>query len=245
MSITVVAPFLNEHLFSKAWLANVSKFADEVITADTGSNDGTRELLEQAGVRILDERRGELHNAYKLWNTGREGEVRNRLKAECKTDWIVPLDLDELVAKDFISFVQKVDKKSPKFYFARFVHLMFWQDLRTLRKRSLRPLLFFHGRFYPLRNWRGKYPNKIPRLFRNIPEINYSTDPKHCMLQYKNFGRLSYYLPGMCHNSEIPFYHLHYAFRGCKNGNMDWELGQPVPTCYYTGGFPPEIGLLV
>lgn len=247
MSTTVVAPFLNERIFAKAWLANVSKFADEIIVADTGSNDGTREIFEQAGIKILDERREitKLRDAYKLWNTGREGEVRNRLKAECKTDWIVPLDIDELVGEDFIAFLKETDKKLPKFYFARFVHLMFWTDLETLRKRSLKPLLFFHGRFYPLRNWRGKYPNKIPRLFRNVPDINYSVDPKHCVLQYKNFGRFSYYIPGFCHESEIGFFHMHYSFPGCKDGNMDWELpDKTVSTCPYLGNFPPEIGMI-
>lgn len=248
MTIGVMAPFLNERIFAKAWIADVSKFADEIITADTGSDDGTTEILEQEGIRVLN-RRKQSNNFYREWNTGREGIIRNDLKSRLKTDFIVPLDMDELVGEDFIALLKELKANPPTWHFARFVHLMFWRDLNTLRKRSLKPLLFFKGRFYPLRNWRGKYPNKIPRLFRNIPEIGYSTDPRHCMLQYKNFGRLSYYLPGMCQDFEIPFHHLHYSIPHCKSGNMDWELDDKVPTqpydtCRYFGSYPPEIYLI-
>ena len=236
--ISVICPILNEIRFLPAWLACVKKFADQLVVVDTGSNDGSVEFLRSQGIEPyfwpdkLD---------YKTWNTGTEGKVRNFLISKCKGDWIVPLDADELVDHDFISLLKSTDFFP--FLIGRFVHNFFWEDFNKLRVRSLKPLLFFQGRWYPLRNWRGNYPGKIPRLFKNIPEIRYSTSNKHCLLQYKNYGWWGYHMPWITKDFELPFYHYHYCF-GKEAGNKDWELGQEVKTVPFLGIHPIEAGML-
>lgn len=240
MAITVICPILNEMRFLPAWLACVRKFADEIIVCDTGSSDGSYEFLKAQGVTVY---RHSEKLGYLAWNRGKEGGVRNCMLAHAKTDWIVPLDSDELVGEDFIDLVKNLTNE--RFLIGRFVHYMFWESLNTLRARSLKPLLFFQGKFYPMRNFRGRYPCKIPRLFRNTPSIRYSTTNNHCLLQYKNYGHLSYHLPQITKSFNIGFYHYHYCLGKGGKANMDWELGHKVKTVPFVGQHPKEAKLII
>lgn len=68
-------------------IASTQGLADEVVALDTGSTDGTPELLEQLGCRVL---RGgaRMHKA----------QSRNRAIETAKGEWIVILDADEQIA---------------------------------------------------------------------------------------------------------------------------------------------------
>ena len=254
MTLGIATPFLNERPFARAWATNAKKFADEIITANTGSTDGTDEILKAEGIRVID-----IHDRitgvskslyekiqYQSWNHGREGIVRNRLKSLVKSDFILTLDLDELLDDRFFEVLDDI-KSSPRWKFGQLKQYMFWGGLDKIRVRSLKPLLFFKGRFNPLRNWRGKYPNPNVRIYRNLPEINHSVSEKHCVLGYKNYGRVSYHIPTFCRDFDVPFYHMHYCFSNVKNGNMDSELGQEIPTLNFDridGSYPKELKLI-
>ncbi len=57
--ITVVIPTLNEALGIKATLAGIPTCVDEIVVVDGNSNDGTRAIAAQCGVRVIvEERKG-------------------------------------------------------------------------------------------------------------------------------------------------------------------------------------------
>src|SRR5436190_9722638 len=58
-------------------------WADEVVVADSGSTDRTREIAESLGARVV-----------QIPFCG-FGDLRNRAIAECRHDWIFSLDSDE------------------------------------------------------------------------------------------------------------------------------------------------------
>lgn len=58
-------------------------WADEIIVADSGSNDGTAELAQQLGARVVQIP----FNGF--------GDLRNQAVAACQHDWIFSLDSDE------------------------------------------------------------------------------------------------------------------------------------------------------
>jgi glycosyltransferase involved in cell wall biosynthesis len=67
------------------WLAANAPAADEVVAVDSGSGDGTPELLRAAGARV--EVRG--------WSG--YADQRNRAAELCTGDWVLFLDADELM----------------------------------------------------------------------------------------------------------------------------------------------------
>ena len=82
--LSVVILTKNEEDRLPAALASVA-FADEVVVADTGSTDGTRDVARLAGARVV--------------SIGWDGFVasRNRALAEARHDWVFALDADERV----------------------------------------------------------------------------------------------------------------------------------------------------
>jgi len=63
-------------------------WADEVIIADSNSNDGTIEMAEQLGAKVI-------QIPFKTF-----GQIRNDAIAACKYDWIFSLDADERCTKE-------------------------------------------------------------------------------------------------------------------------------------------------
>jgi glycosyltransferase involved in cell wall biosynthesis len=58
-------------------------WADEIVVIDSGSSDGTAEIAERLGARVVQ------------IPFGGFGELRNRALAQCRGDWIFSLDSDE------------------------------------------------------------------------------------------------------------------------------------------------------
>jgi len=246
--ISVIAPVLNEIRFIKAWLTNVRRFADEIVIVDTGSTDGTWEYLLEQDRRSNDlcvTRPDSLITSRRFeWN---ESVVRNGLIDLCHGDWIVPLDTDEMVGDDFIQVLNSLTG-SESWKMAKFIEYKFWGDLQHLRARTLRPRKI-NGKYYFLTNWRGMYPNKSIRLFRNISEIRYQGSI-HPVPIYKNFGRLFKYSPIMshrhpfCKSFDIGFYHYHFAYPP-KEGEMRKEdRNYKVKLIEFKGVHPKEVDLI-
>ena len=102
-------------------------FADEVVVADTGSTDGTRDVARLAGARFVP--------------IGWEGFVasRNRALAEARHDWVLVLDADERVPDalraEILAVLEKDDPAAAGYRMPRLSHFL---------GRPLR-----HGTWYP------------------------------------------------------------------------------------------------
>lgn len=245
MKISVVTPVLNEIRFIKGWHKNVIKFADEIVVVDTGSTDGTYEyLLSQPDIYV--KRWDKIYAPY-CWP---EHEIRNWLLKTASGDWIVPLDVDEMVSGDFIENLNSLS--TAKWLIGRFICLQFWNDYKHLRVRELWPPikllkarssvpLLGIWRLGALRNWRGWYPNKFPRVCKRDDRIRYGATGNHCILQYRNYGRLSYYLPSITKNFDIGLYHFHFTKFGKSSGNRNADQFKDVKIVEYSGIIPDEV----
>ena len=92
MSITLCMTLKDEADILVRCLESVLPFVDEVLVTDTGSVDGTRELLtERYGITPL-QRTLEPARFYSVT------DVRNELYGLAKTDWVFYLDADEMLA---------------------------------------------------------------------------------------------------------------------------------------------------
>ena len=85
ISISACAIMRDEMVHAEAWLNNVRSFATEIIVVDTGSQDGTRELLaQQADVKLI---HYEWQNDF--------AQAKNMALQAAACDWIVFTDADE------------------------------------------------------------------------------------------------------------------------------------------------------
>lgn len=85
ISISACAIMRNEMAHAEAWLNNVRRFATEIIVVDTGSQDGTRELLaRQSDVKLI---------TYEWQNNFAHAKNMALQAAAC--EWIVFTDADE------------------------------------------------------------------------------------------------------------------------------------------------------
>lgn len=98
MKLCVYAICKNEIKYISAWLESV-KEADEVVVLDTGSTDGTWEILQNSGVKCYQ----------KIFTPFRFDEARNYalslISKDC--DICLPLDIDSTMTKDFCPRIKK------------------------------------------------------------------------------------------------------------------------------------------
>jgi glycosyltransferase involved in cell wall biosynthesis len=246
--ITVICPFLNEIRMVKAWLANVRKFADEIITMNTGSIDGTDEYLISEGITII----GWTKLGYEQWNVNyNEYVARQHLRDKASGDWIVNLDMDELVGDDFIDFVKSLPDSMKGRKIARMKEMKFWGDIKTLRMPSLwPPVSRLPGRnpwstkgWRLLRNYRGATGGRIVRLFKNDPAVNYGNTWEHPLIQ-DGRGRLTYRDFRITLNPPVDFHHFHFALPPKPHENRTEQRGQEFKTKPYQGPWPIETSLI-
>lgn len=244
MRISVVTPVLNEIRFIEGWYRNAKKFADEIIVVDTGSTDGTYEFLQSHDVKVI--RWPKTYPPY-CWP---EHEIRNWLLKNSSGDWLVILDADDMVGKNFIESLN--DLSSAQWLIGRYIYLQFWKDYAHVRARSLWPIIRLSRSRTPLpivgrtrlgilRNWRGWYPNKVPKVCRRDDRIRYAPTGNHCILQYKDYGHWSYYMPNVTKNFDIGVHHFHFIFFGKTGGNRNGDKDKKVKTVNYNGILPNEI----
>lgn len=233
MSVSVIAPCFNEIFYVKAWLSNALKFGDEIIVLDTGSTDGSYEWLLEQRFRELKVLRGFETKQRFVWD---EETVRNHMLGIASGDVILAYDFDELLGNEFMAALtdfQRSDK-----LIARFVEYKFWGNMQHLRKRSLRPVIR-DGKIGWLSNWRGAYPNKRPHLFRKHSAVKW-TGKIHPVLQYKNYGRLTFHLP-ITKDYGCGVYHYHYAFPPKLGEDRHRDRLDSVPLVTFKGEHPEEV----
>jgi glycosyltransferase involved in cell wall biosynthesis len=89
---------MNEIECIKTALDSIKGLGDEIIAVDEFSTDGTRELLAQYGVKIVD---GKLNSDYSA--------IRNLAISQSKMDWIFSIDADETLEPNLYDVLKTRD----------------------------------------------------------------------------------------------------------------------------------------
>ena len=85
-------------------IAAVRDWVDEVIVIDSGSTDGTVKIAEAAGARVI-------HNDWPGF-----GQQKRFGEAQCRNEWLLNLDADEVVSPQLAGSIAKVfDQNPPRF----------------------------------------------------------------------------------------------------------------------------------
>ena len=125
-------------------------WADEVLVIDSYSTDGTTELAQKLGVKVV-------HVDFKGF-----GDLRNKAISFCKHEWVFSLDSDERCTKELRDEIlnivnQDVSEGRHDIYFVP-------------RKN------YFMGKWIKHSGW---YPNyRQPQLFKKVA-MRYTLDPVH------------------------------------------------------------------
>lgn len=136
--ITVLIPCKDEMPNIEACLASVQDIADEILVADSGSTDGTLELLRQRrDVRLIE-------REYRCWS-----DFNNWAIPQASHEWVLLVDADERVTPELAADIRRL--KETELATTSF-------DAFSIVRRN-----FFHGQ--PVRFW-GRHTDRVKRLFR-------------------------------------------------------------------------------
>jgi len=222
MKLSFICPVLNEAPFIKAWVNNVQRFANEIFVTDCGSTDGTKAILVQEGiypVSLPEELKPKVPYEWE------EGKIRNLLISKCTGDYIVNLDVDELLPSNFREVLES-SRESPIY---RLWHRDFWYSPNLLRVRQIKDDY-----------WRRFWPSTQIRVFRNDGTIKYHESNNHSGLLYRGLGNLATRL--VSKTLPISFYHFHHVLMGKANENRANEFKESgIMLESYWGPWPEEV----
>lgn len=135
-TISVCSFMVNEVSTVRNMLNSIKQIEpDEIVVVDEYSNDGTRDILKEYNVKIVD---GKLENNYSI--------IRNLAlsNVSSKIDWILFIDADELLSDDLIKVLKNRDlikicnengydciAFSRKNYIDNNLHEIFWPDYQS------------------------------------------------------------------------------------------------------------------
>jgi len=173
-----------ENLIEKS-LKSVLPYAYEAIVYDTGSTDGTPEVLEKMGV---------IYEVRDIQNSPDRRkkivEILNEMKQRSKGDWILRVDDDEVFPKETMEEILAVDGEVPV-YSIPFLHYEDGHFINPEAHSKQRPGFF------------------VARLFKNIPQINWVNEWGSEVLSH-NGQRVSSraFQIHLCRKVKNPFLHL-------------------------------------
>lgn len=240
MRLSLIVPVLNEETFVPLYLESAAAYADEIVIVDGGSTDRTVSLIEsyqetlpirlfhmhQTGLPYSDD-----------WN---ESRVRNFLIEQASGDWIMNLDIDEILDDCFRERLHTLMERTDADIF-QFPFVNFWGDPWTLRVNSPGD---------------ERWSNDITRMWRSSKGIRYRDERHHCTLEGSG-GESIWSFPRA--REDMNIYHYHYALgrkvkfndnrRGDLNvhdnvGNPDWSYSHTeysIATVPFSGTHPEVI----
>jgi len=100
-NITVVIPCKNENEQLAACIRSAHVLADEVLVADSGSTDGSIEIAQALGARVIE-------REFRTY-----GDFQNWAIPQAKYAWVLVLDSDERVTPELAAEVRRLLGESP------------------------------------------------------------------------------------------------------------------------------------
>jgi glycosyltransferase involved in cell wall biosynthesis len=94
--LTVIIPCKDERENIRACVTSAQRIADEVLVADSGSTDGTREIAQKLGCRIIE-------REYRT-----SGDFKNWAIPQAAHEWVLILDADERVTPELAAEIRSV-----------------------------------------------------------------------------------------------------------------------------------------
>ena len=153
ISVCMIAK--DEAGFLKRCLESIQGLADEVVVADTGSSDHTREVARAAGAKVIET----------PWEAD-FSRARNVALESAKGAWILVLDCDEVLARrDWDALLQTISRGRAVGYrmttrnYVRESNRVGWQACK--------------GSYAEEKDYPGWFPTTKVRLFRNDPIIRF------------------------------------------------------------------------
>jgi glycosyltransferase involved in cell wall biosynthesis len=95
-ALTVLIPCKNERRNIRACIESVRAVADEVLVADSGSTDGTQDIVRSLGCRLVE----------REWRTA--ADFRNWAIPQCQHEWVLALDADERLTPELASEIRQL-----------------------------------------------------------------------------------------------------------------------------------------
>lgn len=197
-TVSVVSPCLNEAQFLPFWLENVAPWADEIIVVDGDSTDNSIDIIKEAqkdlNIKLIV--KPQQGNPYSTdW---KEDECRNLLLDNCTMDYVLSLDIDEVISDSFKEFKEGLYRYAYAFNF-----VSFWKDFKTVRlNHPVDP------------RWEGHHLC----LWKNNPNLRY-VDKHHCTLENFDNRRITYV-------DDVALFHIHYAvglkYRDNRRGDVGY-----------------------
>lgn len=136
--LTVLIPCKDELPNIEACIASAKEIADEILVADSGSTDGTLQLLQQRDdVRVV-------QREYRCWS-----DFNNWAIPQAQNEWVLLVDADERVTPELASDIRRLKDSGLE-------NTSF--DAFSMTRRN-----YFHG--HPMRSW-GRHTDSVTRLFR-------------------------------------------------------------------------------
>lgn len=101
LPLTVLIPCKDERLNIRACVESVQPFADEILIADSGSTDGTLEIVRSLGCRVIE-------REYRT-----SGDFKNWAIPQASHEWVLLIDSDERVPPSLAEEIRSLLQSSP------------------------------------------------------------------------------------------------------------------------------------
>lgn len=126
-----------------AAIASVRELSDDIVVIDSGSTDGTQQVAEALGARVI----------FNTWPG--YGQQKRFAEDQCRHDWLLNIDADEVLTPDMQASVRALfdaGEPSPGGYRMRIVEMFPGEEAPHRLAYALSPVRLYHrsvGRYSP------------------------------------------------------------------------------------------------